>query len=546
MAFMRTGVPQRRWLLLVMGLAVVAAGCGRPKASSPAAATGSPGAAPSSAQLAEIEDQLRSALYQLQPENLNIDSRLDDAVSVLNNWWAAVKEANLEPKGLILPPIPADRVPEGLETDLDRDSYGLLDGRAIRAAYLARAIADHVTEGADKELDKIVGVFDWCCRNLSLESEDLSNRPFTLYELLVIGRGSPADRAWAMGAILKQLRWDLVLLSPPGTDFNVPDAPWLVGVPLDGELYLFDLRLGLPIPQGESAEPGQPPATLAQVLAHPEWLQTLRTGDDQPYAPSAEQLASAELLVYTEPISWSPRMWRVEQLLPGDSLCVLYDAPGPLGDAPGVFQRIAELRPEWTPEQVQAWKYPGEHEAQFIRMDDRQRLWIERQIAPFLMPMELLPGRDGQPPTLSQTMQQLRTRTEQLHGQRAKAVSQYVTIRQLSVDPPPQQGLRPLYLEAADDAFFWSGLCKFESGDYEAAAKAFADYLKRYRRNGRSVAAARSLLADSYAALGQYPDALATIEVEESDDPYRARHAVLSRRWANQVKPAEQAATPQP
>uniref|UniRef100_A0A7C2JY83 Tetratricopeptide repeat protein n=1 Tax=Schlesneria paludicola TaxID=360056 RepID=A0A7C2JY83_9PLAN len=554
---MRTGLT-RRWSPLmaigvmagVFGLTFGSVGCRKPVTTP--TANNKAASAPVTAQVTEIEDQLKSALYQLQPENLNIDARLDDAVSVLNNWWAAVEEAGLKPVGLTPPAIPERRVSEAVRTDLQRDRFDLWDGRAIRAAYLAKAIADQVTEGASSDLERIVRVFDWTCRNIALESEDVSHRPITLYELLVIGRGSPADRAWVMGAVLKQLRWDLVILHVPGAKFADPEAAWLAGVPQGGEIYLFDLRLGLPVPG--ASEPGAkdaaPPATLSQVLAQPELLQALAARTDQPFEPGVEQLQTAGVAVYSEPTSWSPRMWNVEQLLPGESLCVLYEAPDSLGEAPGVFQRVAQLQKHWSPEQVQLWSYPTEKEAGYREMDERGRRWIEERIAPFLMPAVIQYDREQRPVGLTQSMQQLRIRTDQLSGKRVSAIAQYMTIRQLSVSSPPEPSYGPLYQQAADDAFYWSSVCKYESGDLETAAKSLSDYLKRYRRNGRSVASARSLLADCLAAQGKYDDAVQTVRVQESDDPYRARHAVLMRRWTAlagtaATQPAAQA-SPQP
>ncbi|HET6426067.1 MAG TPA: hypothetical protein VFG20_20420 [Planctomycetaceae bacterium] len=85
----------------IISVTLVATGCRKAKvAPSPAGGT----AAPTTNKVAaEVEDQLKSGLYQLQPENLGIDSRVEDAVSVLNNWWSAVKSANLEPTGLTPP-----------------------------------------------------------------------------------------------------------------------------------------------------------------------------------------------------------------------------------------------------------------------------------------------------------------------------------------------------------------------------------------------------------------------------------------------------------
>ncbi|HUQ69355.1 MAG TPA: hypothetical protein VM165_07530 [Planctomycetaceae bacterium] len=539
---MRHGVP-----LAMIALAAVAlghSGC-QDKAAAPNAA-GKAATPVSSAQVGEVEDQLKSALYQLQPEHLNIDSRLDDAVSVLNNWWAAVKEAGLKPQGLTPPELPEGRVSDAQRSALQRDSFGPEDGRAIHAAYFAKAVADQVTEDATGELDRIVKVFEWICRNIALDADDVSTRATTLYETLIVGHGCPADRAWVMGAVLKQLRWDLVILHPPGVMMEMPDAAWVAGVPHEGEIYLFDLRLGLPIPNGNTPDR---PATLRQIIAHPDWLSALSPRSDQPYEPSAEQLKSAEVAVYTTPVSWSPRMWSVEQLLPGDLLCALYEPPNKFGDADGVFERVAKTGEGWTADRIQVWGYPADHEARYAKMDERAGKEVYALLVPFLMPVELREDRESKRKSLVQTMQQLQIRTDQLYGRRTDAVSQYVTIRQLAVATPPEQGLAPIYQQAADDAFYFSCVCKYEAGDLETAAKSLGDYVKRSRRGGRWGAAARSLLADCLAAQGNTTAAVQTVRAQESDDPYRARHAILINRWSAKpmsAEPAVEASAKQP
>jgi hypothetical protein len=521
---------------LSIAVILAAIGCkGSTSAPTPSAPkAGTPGAA----QVGELEDQLKSALYQLQPENLNIDSRLDDAVSVLNNWWAAIKEAGLKPQGLTLPELPRDRLTEPERERLERDSFGPEDGRAIHTAYFAKAIADHAMEDASSELARITKLFEWTCRNIALDVDPTPDRPATLYEILIMGHGSPADRAWVLGALLKQQRWDLVLLHPAGAKIVDPETAWLAGVVLDNDVVLFDLRIGLPVPNAD--KPGQP-ATLRQVLAHPEWLSALSPRADQPYEPNAEQLLTAEVEVFATPVSWSPRMWSVEQLLPGESLCVLYDPPGKLGDADGVFDRIAKAGEGWSADKLAVWGYPADRETQFATPDQRRQRLLDSEMVPFLMPVEERVSRETNTRSLVQTMQQLQIRTDQLYGRSIEAVSQYVTIRQLAVTAPPQQqpALASMYQRAADDAHYFSSVCKVESGDLDEAVRALTDYVKKSRRGGRWGAAARSLLADCLAAQGKLEQAMQTVRVQESDDPYRPRHAVLIRQWGAKAKPAE-------
>ena len=546
---------------LCLSIASGVAGCqGKAPSDSSSAKSSTEGAAKVSQ--AEIEDQLTSALYQLQPDKLGVESQLGDAVSVLNNWWSAVESADLEPTGLTPPPVPLDRVPEPFRPRLQQTTYDLADGTHIRAAYLARAIAFHIADQSDDELDRTVRVFEWVCRNVALAPEDEPLPPLTFYELLIVGRGRPADRAWVFGDVLKQLRIDSVVLQSK-SEGSTP-APIVVGVPLDGEVYLFDPQLGLPIPRGdESASPRiARPATLREIREHPDWLKALAPRSDQPYEPTAEQLASATVQAIASPSGWTPRMWNLEQLLPSASLCVLYDAPEALGDAPGLFARIAAAEPAWSAEAIGLWTYPLERDFEFSTLDPQKdpnaiRL-AQGALLPFSVPLEerkdaddrlakeleahqdWLKDKKGDAPkakagNIGPSMYHLRTRTQQLQGQLSDAIAQYVIIRQLSVTAPPDPNWGQVYQHAAQDAFYWSGVAKYEQGQYDEAIVVLADYIKRYRR-GRWPGPAGLLLAECHRELGRMPEAIQAVKTAPPDDAYRATTAVLAKRWTEAAK----------
>ncbi|MBI1345246.1 hypothetical protein GC163_03065 [bacterium] len=479
--------------------------------------------------LAEIEDQLRSALYQLQPENLNIDSRLDDAVSVLNNWFVAAKASEMIPAATSVAAIPADRVPPELLAELEGDIFDGGDGRHIRAAFFAQKIAESVTAGADSDFDRMMAVFNWGCRNLALNSFDQPELPFTFYEALIVGRMRPEDRAMVLAGLFRQMRIDCVVLRP--TSEVVEDQPWLFGVIVDGQVYLFDLDLGLPVPAGEppAAQLNQKPATLVQLKEHPEWLSLLSPQADQPYAMTAEQVANLHVDVITPLRSWTQRMWSMEQLLPGEMLCQLYDPPSATADRPSLFDRVAQAFPGITADQIGVWSDPIRSEARMATLDANGLRAYQSALIPFIVPVEYEHDRETGTQRRIETQRHLRIRTEQLLGNRIDAVSQYVTIRQLSFTQAPEPPLQPAYARAADDAFFWSIVCKYELGETETAISQLQEYLKRYRRGGQWVYPARALLADAYHTAGNTAEFEKIISVQDSDDPYRDRFAVLSR-----------------
>ncbi len=517
------------------GCAPAAAPTAASKGTAGAAGKGgaSPGAgAEFSNPVQEIEDQLRSALYQLQPENLNIDSRVDDAISVLNNWWAAVETAKLMPTGLAAAELPASRLTPEAMSRLQRNVFDAEDGRYIRGCYLAKRISDHLSAETQTDAERVLKVFQWVCRNVTLRGGDDYDYPVTLYEAVVIGRAAPRDRASVMAAILKQMRIDSVVLTPKSAaDAN---APWLFGALVQDDCWLFDLRLGLPVPRGDVdvAQRFTTPAALQSLREHPEWLAALSPRAEQPYPLSPEDLNALRVEAVVSTQGWSPRMWAMEQLLPGETLCVLYDAPGTIDQQPGVFERLAAGFPETKPADIGLWEYPQEQEAKLRTMDAVATRALQTDMLPFIVPIETKENKETKQRRPVETMRHLRIRTEQIYGRRNDAISQYITIRQLSVSQAPDPSLTQVYQRAADDAFYWSGVCKFETGEVASAAKLLNDYLKRYRRGGHWVHDARLLLAEAYVALGETAEALKLLRVQESNDPYRDRHAILIRAWS--------------
>src|SRR5262249_29562134 len=124
----------------------------------------------------------------------------------------------------------------------------------------------------------------------------------------------------------------------------------------------------------------------------------------------------------------------------------------------------------------------------------------------------------------------LRIRTDHLLGKFSEVTQKYLGIRHLEVEgfPPELDYFNRL---AADDAFFWTGLCKMELEDYAGSADIFASYLKKYDRKGKWYFPARTLLARSYAKLGQVNESIKSLERTSSDDPNRVENAVRVKRW---------------
>ena len=181
--------------------------------------------------------------------------------------------------------------------------------------------AQHLAESAK--------VFDWICRNINLESdapideseiEDLALDPdkegaaagvpglgYQRYpwQTMLYGRGDYVERAKLMMLMLRHLQIDSVMLAAGETA-----KPWAVAVNIGGDYFLFDTKLGLPIP-GEKLGSI---ATLAMVQKNPKLLTSLDLTTDESLADNTkywirpDDLKSLTALLYASPDAASKRM----------------------------------------------------------------------------------------------------------------------------------------------------------------------------------------------------------------------------------------------
>ena len=180
-----------------------------------------------------------------------------------------------------------------------------------------------------RSLADAMKAFDWVCRNVNLESdapldeseiEDFILNPdkegaaagvpglgYQRYpwQSMLYGRGDYAERAKLMMLMLRQLKIDSVLLAVGETA-----KPWAVAVAIGDDYYLFDTKLGLPIP-GEKLGSI---ATLKMVQKNPKLLTALdlstdeSLADDTKYWVRPDDLKSLTALIYASPDSASKRM----------------------------------------------------------------------------------------------------------------------------------------------------------------------------------------------------------------------------------------------
>jgi hypothetical protein len=189
-------------------------------------------------------------------------------------------------------------------TEIDSGNYTQLDGQHLDLCFLLRDVARglevkgvRAANGAavrETGPDLAARAFAWVVREVRLREHEGEAVPPAF--VLRRGWGTPLERALVFLALLEQLgdpsapQPELLscLLYLPGDSGG--ERFWACGVVAgDGkDLYLFDPRLGLPIPGPK----GDGIATLAELRKQPEVLTVLNI-DKQRYDVTAEQARSA-------------------------------------------------------------------------------------------------------------------------------------------------------------------------------------------------------------------------------------------------------------
>ena len=189
-------------------------------------------------------------------------------------------------------------------------------------------------DALSSELQHALVLFDWTVRHLQLDNEvSLNGLPrlnsnviLYAWENLMMGRGTMAEKSRVFLLLARQLGLPVVILAIDRPDDDEPARPWLPALLHQGELYLFDMRLGIPVPG--PVERGI--ACLSEVLADPTLLDSLEVFPDFLYPVDADDLNHVVALIDATPAFLSERMQILEGGLVGDQKTVLTTSPTPL------------------------------------------------------------------------------------------------------------------------------------------------------------------------------------------------------------------------
>ena len=236
-----------------------------------------------------------------------------------------------------------------------------------------------------------------------------------------------------------------------------PPIAWLCTALIDGKAYLFDARVGLPVP----GPGGEGVATLDQAMADPAILDRMNLPGQSPYGTSRASLLSSPtrigILIDSSQGLFSPRMSLLQRELPGKNRTILYRDPAEQRD------HFAQVLGDHLGS-VRLWEIPLEVET---------RLFTDSQFVESTM-QSLFLFRPDFPLVFA--------RIKQLRGELAEAVQEYVSFRlnpnvtlvndKKKVIPKPVQEGMDVY------ATYYLALAHLERKDLDKAEKMFQHLLR--------------------------------------------------------------------
>ena len=207
--------------------------------------------------------------------------------------------------------------------EIDASNFTALDAHYLDECFLlrdaAKALQADVTSAAVADpalrltpLEQATAAFAWVVRQVRLEQA--SAVPMPPQFILRRGQGTALVRALIFLDLLRQLNTDNdktplfgCLIVEPG-ESAAQDRLWAVGVVIGTSVYLFDPRLGLPIP----GPGGKGVATLAEAIREPGVLGQLLTVNEKnekvPYDMKGEQARASDVFLYCTLSALAPRM----------------------------------------------------------------------------------------------------------------------------------------------------------------------------------------------------------------------------------------------
>ena len=397
------------------------------------------------------------------------------------------------------------------------------DGWALQEAFWLRDAAQYAAGDKIDSLNQASRLFDWTVRNIQLEDPNQpvsgadgitwAEVPLQPWHALLLGRGLAEHRAWVFMLLARQQGLDVVMLGlADGEDAEIRD--WIPALVADGQLYLFEPRLGLPVPGPD----GHGVATLKQALDQPEILANLDV-PDFPYPVHQEQLQNARrfALLEASPLYLSHRGQILQSQVPSNRRPVLSTNP----------TTVAERVQKAAGDQVQGvklWQRPYRNLVEMEQLAEPSQRQLENLLRPFELAATLWNGR----------VKQVRGQLEGSEGALHYYLESHPPDEIIDTAPGLTEPLRRAWHLAKGHAEYWFGVIDEERGNHLSAMK----HLYRWLESSKHT----TFRSGAYYTLGRACESLALKEQQ-------AGHAEMAQEWLAKAVEAysheEVAASPQ-
>jgi TolA-binding protein len=312
--------------------------------------------------------------------------------------------------------------------------------------------------------------------------------------------------------------------SPPGSAGGASEALgtptfWLPALFSDGELYLFDARLGLLIP----GKDGKGVATLRDLQADTTFLRQLDLGST-PYPITADQSKHVAASLVADPFDLSRRARAIEGKLSGDDRLALSASPSALAD---------KLKDVHEVTATNLWDVPFRVLRDQLRINPAQRRQMAETFEPFAWRPVLWKARvlhfQGHHRADEDAQDKSAESANDDHNQAVRLYSSKAVRppdRAINDFNSPQK--QKIFSAAKANASYWVGLLLFDEGKFDAAENWFHNPQLAASANETWAAGTRYNLARTLEAQGKIEDAVALYDKDASPQSHGNR---LRAKW---------------
>jgi hypothetical protein len=382
----RTAPPWHLTGVALAGLAVLA-GCNRRPAAGPTVV------------VSKTTDQ-NDELVNLIREDLRKSPDLNTCRRLTEQLNGSIQRANPDQRPAALTPAERTLLEKELGllppelAEITRTEFTTLDAYFLDETVLFRDIARSLDVDRLPPVARAEAALAWVARNLRVDPGGGPAVPVGFAAMR--GSGTPLERTYVLLALLQQLGLDAALIGEAAK----PDDVWAVGVLADGQVYLFDARLGLPLPGAE----GKGVLTLDQARTAADAFKPLTIDPMLRYDIIGDRAKRAAVLV-TAPLSAMSARMRFLQGMAREELAHLAVDPTALRDrfAKAVIGPDAPAVQFWSPQVLDAYPrllfgfLPGSEGGMDNSPGEQLRIVrYQRQSVPDILPQFLkLPGEPG-------------------------------------------------------------------------------------------------------------------------------------------------------